>query len=165
MNDLSHLVWMLEQLLVLSCAFKWSLWPRAALPHWNKQMAYILCEWVHTLSNYFCLWTTCHTLNKAMSSLLCGSFHAPSNGHSDRKILSKTSPSMHLQITSFTEWLVTFTENSSLRNHERTHSEEKSFASSKCVKAFGQSAGLKAHGRTYTGDNPFTCSKCGTLKV
>ena len=61
----------------------------------------------HAPSIYHFLWMTCHICYKVRASLLCGSFHVPWNGHSGRNILSKMSPLIHLQITSFSEWLVT----------------------------------------------------------
>ena len=44
--------------------------------------------------------------------------------------------------------------------HERTHTEEKTFGCTKCDKAFNQSGTLKNHKRTHTGEKPFHCSKC-----
>ena len=70
-------------------------------------MASLQCGSFHAPSIYHFLWMTCHICYKVRASLLCGSFHVPWNGHSGRNILSKMSPLIHLQITSFSEWLVT----------------------------------------------------------
>ena len=47
-----------------------------------------------------------------------------------------------------------------MKTHERTHIGEKSYACSKCDKAFSQSSDLKGHKRIHTGEKPFACPTC-----
>ena len=49
---------------------------------------------------------------------------------------------------------------SSLKEHERTHTEEKPFNCSKHDKSFSIAGHLKEHKRTHTGEKPFKCTNC-----
>ena len=43
---------------------------------------------------------------------------------------------------------------------ERTHTGERPFKSSKCMKTFSQAGNLKKDDRTHTEEKPFKCLKC-----
>ena len=110
-----HFVWMTSHILNKKRAslLCWS-FHASSMNHFLWMTRHILNKWraclhfhFHAPSIYHFLWMTCHICYKVRASLLCGSFHVPSNGHSGRNILSKMSPLMHFQITSFSEWLVT----------------------------------------------------------
>ena len=47
--------------------------------------------------------------------------------------------------------------------YERTHTGEKHYRCSFCIKMFAQNQDLKKHERTYTGKKPYACSYCGKI--
>ncbi|XP_063290506.1 gastrula zinc finger protein XlCGF26.1-like [Pelobates fuscus] len=54
-----------------------------------------------------------------------------------------------------------FTKQSSLINHQRTHSREKTYKCSDCGKDFTTKYLLTKHQKNHTVENPFNCAECG----
>nr|XP_033788421.1 oocyte zinc finger protein XlCOF6-like isoform X1 [Geotrypetes seraphini] len=50
---------------------------------------------------------------------------------------------------------------SSLRNHEMIHAEEKQYTCTECGKSFNGQSNLKRHVRIHTGEKRYTCPECG----
>ncbi|KAJ8277143.1 hypothetical protein GJAV_G00071920 [Gymnothorax javanicus] len=55
----------------------------------------------------------------------------------------------------------TFNHPSSLKSHQRRHSEERPYQCSQCEKSFRFAWDLTVHLRIHTGERPYQCSQCG----
>uniref|UniRef100_H2U2C4 C2H2-type domain-containing protein n=1 Tax=Takifugu rubripes TaxID=31033 RepID=H2U2C4_TAKRU len=54
-----------------------------------------------------------------------------------------------------------FSQTSDLKNHTRTHLNERQFSCDTCGKAFTHPKVLNSHLRIHTGEKPYTCTTCG----
>ena len=55
-----------------------------------------------------------------------------------------------------------FSQKSTLRSHERTHTNDRPFTCETCSRRFSQNSSLKRHERTHSKERPFPCETCGS---
>ena len=69
-------------------------------------------------------------------------------------------PPVHEKIHSCKYCKKTFTQQHSMKTHERIHSGEKPYSCKYCEKKFTQQHSVKTHERIHTGEKPYSCKYC-----
>ena len=69
-------------------------------------------------------------------------------------------PPVHEKIHSCKYCKKTFTQQHSMKTHERIHTGEKPYSCKYCEKKFSQQQSVKAHERIHTGEKPYPCNNC-----
>jgi uncharacterized Zn-finger protein len=67
---------------------------------------------------------------------------------------------IHMKIHSCKYCKKTFSQQHSVKAHERIHTGEKPYSCKYCEKKFSQQQSVKAHERIHTGEKPYSCNNC-----